>query len=120
MNKNEVLKDAIALIQSPEHWTQGALARDSTGRICQIRSAAATRFSLAGALDRVQEQGELMGSVVVARWVVAEVLAQRLGCHMPRDRDYFRIANTLMDTYNDIASHGDVIKLLDDAIEIQG
>lgn len=52
-----LLKRARALIEDPKHWTQGAYARNKSGKPVDADSPAAERFCALGALDRVGAGG---------------------------------------------------------------
>lgn len=51
MSPHDLLKAARALIAEPERWTQGACARDTSGRACTTVSPHAVRYDTIGALD---------------------------------------------------------------------
>lgn len=54
----EVLKIARSLIEDPEHWHQGCLARDKDGREVGTRNPNACSWCSAGALYRADPKGD--------------------------------------------------------------
>lgn len=44
MTASEVLRKARALIEKPEHWTQGALSRSPDGEVCLPKEPEAVCF----------------------------------------------------------------------------
>lgn len=53
MKPSEILRKAKALIDTPEKWTQKAIARESLGIVVKFDAHNATRLDSLGALARV-------------------------------------------------------------------
>ena len=53
----QTFREARALIEAPEHWTRGSLARSEDGKPCDPRSPAAVRWCANGAMAKVTVSG---------------------------------------------------------------
>lgn len=68
--EREVLRRARSLIATPEHWTQGAMARDSEGiPMMSVTSPQACSFCLVGAINRaaIEIAGRSRGIILAVR-----------------------------------------------------
>lgn len=108
MNVNETLVAARALIDSPEKWTTGALARNVEGQPSSFSEA--TCFCSIGALRKIRSDTArdnidgMFSLFQEAVDVLTEVLYDR---GLPRDIAFF----------NDSHTHAEVLALFDEAIE---
>lgn len=101
----DILKSARALIDTPEKWTKGALARDARGEQVCSRSAEAVCFCSEGAISAVTAFGEF-------EWLTSEGDAfKALSGAVPEGLTVYH--------FNDRASttHTDIMALFDRAIE---
>jgi hypothetical protein len=97
----KALVSARALIEDPKHWTQGANATDSSGKITMPNSPNACCFCANGAILKVCE-GFLPISCVIPF----------LERGLPKDKEL----NQSLFVYNDTHTHSEVLKLFDQAI----
>lgn len=96
----EILRAARELISTPETWTTGVLARDSSGRSVDPKSGRAVCYCTNGALI-----------VVGPEYINAAVL---------RAKGFLRlvIGQSEISIWNDENDHSAVVKGLDDAIAL--
>jgi hypothetical protein len=92
-----VLRKARALIEKPEHWTQGAYARDALGEKCPDGDERAHSFCAIGAMWRV-----VPSSLSVTD--AANALCRAAGI------------KTSIDAFNDSHTHAEVLAAFDKAI----
>lgn len=93
----QALREARALIQDPERWTRGVLARDANGREVDEHADAAVCWCLEGAVARVCAQS---GCGFYEAWGPVRSAA----------------AFVPLAEFNDSHSHADVLAVLDKAI----
>lgn len=98
----QILIEARAKIADPEHWTQGAFARNYTGSPCPARSGTAVRWCAVGAVLVFSYEEGLRQSRA----------AELAALHDAMERD---IAD-----FNDTHTHEEVIAAFDRAIAAQG
>lgn len=96
----DTLRDARALIDTPEKWTQRTIARDADGRTVPAVSSEAVCFCAEGALVRASNDS---GWTTLARVMLRAVLPDDLPVHV----------------WNDARerTHADVLAAFDRAIE---
>ena len=95
----QILTEARALIDTPEKWTQGELARNSKGRVIDYESKNAVCYCAAGALKRSAERRAKL------LYTAESLLA--------------RVANVeFVWQFNDTHSHAEVMELFDRAISL--
>lgn len=98
MTTKEILVAAKALIEKPEAWTRGVLARDAAGFEADVRSPAATCFCASGAIMRTTyDDMERRGA-----W---DAFHAAIGEDSP-----------LLTTWNDNHGHAEVLAMFDKAI----
>jgi hypothetical protein len=95
----KALIEARALIEDSKHWTQGANARDSYGRIIMQNSPNACLFCANGALLKICQD----------TLPIAHVISYL-------DREIVENGHQSLFSYNDTHTHSEVLKLFDQAI----
>jgi hypothetical protein len=112
MTVHDVLMKARVLLAEPSHWTQGAYARDASGRVVHPRSPAAVCWCIVGAVKRADVRTERSEEDDGLR-VLLRLFHPSTG--QLKDKLY---AFWVMTDWNDDPSrtHADVLALLDEAI----
>lgn len=95
----KILKAARDLISKPENWTTGGLARNPDGVFVPVSSIDAVCFCALGAIDKVSEDK------AYRNWAY-----ERL-------RDALGDGRRMVSTFNDSASHSEVLDLFSKAIK---
>lgn len=95
----EILVDARKAIEDPEHWTQGACARDAQGNEVDETSRFAASWCAVGATYK---------ALRAARQDMATQLIDALS----------RACNASISEYNDTHTHEEVLAMFDKAIEL--
>ena len=97
MKISEILEDGLAIIENPEHWIQGTLARTKDGESCSPDAAAAYSFCSIGVLSKVWPEG-------IASYLLGTDDHQRLARRVLREAMNGSIA-----WFNDTHSHEVVV-----------
>jgi len=100
----QLLVDARKLIEKPENWTIGVMARDARGNEVPIDNADACKFCMLGAIRRadLEQQSALKAHEVVLP--LATAIMERYG-------------STSIARTNDSVSHEEVLSIFDKAIK---
>lgn len=101
----EVLEQAIELIENPEHWTQGALARDVTGQHVDPLAPTAVTWCARGALWRASGRHHQENTQQIGR-----LIAHIMGGGIMGGR------NGIIG-FNDNSLHGDVVLAMKRALD---
>jgi hypothetical protein len=103
MKESERLRAALALIDSPEKWAQGASAKDSEGFIVALHAEDAVSFCSLGALGiKCSDKGYLDNEAYESsRTYLKRAAGQRL-----------------ITEYNDTRTHAEVMQMFDKAIQL--
>ena len=96
----EVLEDARDILDKPEHWTQGAFARDLDGSPISATCCKAVCFCLAGAFIKAGDGADTKNIYRLAMRV------------FPNDQRLFS-------SLNDFSTHAEVLAYLDALIEFE-
>lgn len=102
MSASEDLKAARKLIEEPECWTQGSMARDAAGNALGFRSPDAVCYCALGALDSVIREQHPSERFVKARMLLEQVCGE-----------YVESVNDSPNT-----THADVLAMFDRAIAL--
>lgn len=118
------LESVRELISCPEHWTQGAMARDNDGRDVDHVSRDAVCWCLGGAINKVYDDLHrdrelyvyMTGrhdaiNVKLTRMKVNQKLSQLSSYGLGAAYPWASVTH-----FNDTHSHGEVLELLDQAI----
>lgn len=97
MTTADTLRAARALIERPERWTQGAMARRADGLRCRHEDDAACRWCTSGAVRRVAQSGEEAAAAL---------------------RRLYEVMKTTPPDFNDSHTHAEILAAFDRAIEI--
>jgi len=105
----DVLRTARGLIENPENWTKGEIARNSDGKICAADGRGAVCWCSVGAVDRAWLRSENTDYSVQHQ---ALTLLDRLSGR--EDTEYCRPVAAFNDSPE--TTHADVLALFDHAI----
>jgi hypothetical protein len=108
MDTLEVLQQARALISDPARWTQGEAALSADGHWVFPPSAQAVRWTLFGALWRVEAQAH------VSEMLMDTVVQALVASFDPGDHVYSDTSR--LQQYNNTHTHAEVLALFDAAI----
>lgn len=108
MNTIEILSAVKSKIAKPENWTQNAYARDAGGIEVNPTSENAYSFCLIGAFTAT---GIARSDTSKAKELLAQAISENL-------RPNEQIIAGFISPFNDRRDHGDIIRVLDRAIEL--
>lgn len=92
----KLLRDAIALIEDPEHWTVACDAKTEEGRRCAPTNEAATKWCMVGALQKVSSDDHTI----------------HVAYHALRDH-----TSEYVSQFNDTHTHDEVLSAMREAAE---
>jgi hypothetical protein len=101
---NETLKKAAALIENPDAWTQGVVARDADNAPTQPDSTDACRWCLIGAVVKAAD-----GNIPALRAAVT--------CLHSAMKQKTALKRARIGNFNDSHTHAEVLELLREAAE---
>ncbi len=105
-----VLGEVMHLISDPNAWIKNNFAMTKTGRATFVTSKHAVKFCLLGAIRRVEERNDVISlrpgllKEVIENQIHKTFPQRSLGGHIPSFND------------NNATTHGDVMKVLENAI----
>jgi hypothetical protein len=105
--QRQIVSRARAIIADEVNWTSKALARDSSGMLCELDSARATKFCALGAL--VRAASEMISDEYVAHSFAMEAAQQIL--------EASRLAGSCLPMLNDSEGHASVLAMFDRALD---
>lgn len=121
MKISEVLTDARKLIERPENWCRGTMARDSDGCAVPVEHKLASKFCSTGAVNRVAHSLEnSYARGVDALNMLYKVMSRVYGNASPVPTPFPFSAPVSIAAYNDMQdrTHYEILKLFDDAIAL--
>lgn len=104
MNTLEVLIAARKVIEKPENWTQGVLAKNRYGNAVYVYSEEAACFCSMGALYRAVDEDDCLKTNIIDD--VAAILSSI-------------VQDDTVAGFNDKSTHAEVLALFDKAIEME-
>lgn len=107
INTKEYLTKAKAMIDTPEKWTTGTIARDANGVEIPHYEAGATCFCSLGALASVRE-----GLLTAKEYSTENIW----NVHSSATNSLRSVIGRSISTFNDNSTHEQVMKAFDDAI----
>lgn len=120
MNTKQALSQARALIENPEHWTQGEAAIENTGAACSPHSLDAYAFCASGAMQRAAGDTHVRLLCVRAMTLAAHTLFPGVNSAVPfigiNDGDYGIPDDVTTDAEFEAAAHANILRLFDHAI----
>ena len=105
--QRQILSRARAIIADEVNWTSKALARDSSGRLCEWDDARATAFCALGAL--VRAASEFIRDDYVAHSFAMEATRQIL--------EASRLSGSCLPMLNDSGGHALTLAMFDRALD---
>jgi hypothetical protein len=105
--QRQIVSRARAIIADEVNWTSKALARDSSGRLCEWDDARATKFCALGAL--VRAASEMIADDYVAHSFAMEAARQVL--------EASSLTGACLPMLNDSEGHGSVVAMFDRALD---
>ena len=122
-----MLKRARELLSDKKRWTQKAMARTSDGRACSVSDPNAECFCLASALLRSSTMLDSDGKTIHHNFITEK---ERIENFSEACRDFVIASRRLSAVFNndialpatrinDSSSHGAVLKIIDDAIDLR-
>lgn len=115
MTPKELLISARAIISSPDHWTQGVIARNAKNDAVPPWVLEACMFCADGALQRAAIVATGLPNLDRDTWRIVDTARELLN-QTPHARDYFGHGAHPFVTFNDITGHASALSMFDAAI----